>query len=64
LRDARDDRQCNSIVDMAEQNSARLLGHSAWNAATLLFGVGLDLLILPFVVFRLGVARRVCRRRR
>jgi O-antigen/teichoic acid export membrane protein len=41
---------------MAEQNSARLLGNSAWNAAAFLFGVGLNLLILPFVVFHLGVA--------
>jgi O-antigen/teichoic acid export membrane protein len=51
-----DEKQCNSIVDMAEQNSFRLLGNSAWNAAAFLFGVGLNLLILPFVVFRLGVA--------
>jgi O-antigen/teichoic acid export membrane protein len=49
-------KQCSSIVDMAEQNSFRLLGNSAWNAAAFLFGVGLNLLILPFVVHRLGVA--------
>ena len=33
-----------------------MLGNSAWNAAAFVFGVGLNLLILPFVVFRLGVA--------
>src|SRR5580693_3825903 len=49
--------QCNSIVDMAaEKSSFRLLGNSAWNAAAFLFGVGLNLLVLPFVVLRLGVA--------
>jgi O-antigen/teichoic acid export membrane protein len=42
---------------MAEANgSFRLLGNSAWNAAAFLVGVGLNLLILPFVVFRLGLA--------
>jgi O-antigen/teichoic acid export membrane protein len=42
---------------MAEPNSSfRLLGNSAWNAAAFLLGVGLNLLILPFVVFRLGLA--------
>ena len=42
---------------MAEPNSSfRLLGNSAWNAAAFLIGVGLNLLILPFVVFRLGLA--------
>src|SRR6202051_1580575 len=45
------------IADMAEPNSSfRLLGNSAWNAAAFLIGVGLNLLILPFVVFRLGLA--------
>jgi O-antigen/teichoic acid export membrane protein len=49
--------QCNLIVDMAaEKSSFRLLGNSAWNAAAFLFGVGLNLLVLPFVVLRLGVA--------
>ena len=39
---------------MAEPNSSfRLLGNSAWNAAAFLLGVGLNLLILPFVVSRL-----------
>jgi O-antigen/teichoic acid export membrane protein len=37
-------------------NSFRLLGNSAWNAAAFLIGVGLNLLILPFVVYRLGLA--------
>jgi O-antigen/teichoic acid export membrane protein len=42
---------------MAEQTSSvHLLGNSAWNAAAFLVGVGLNLLILPFVVFRLGLA--------
>src|ERR1700684_1229337 len=42
---------------MAEPNSSfRLLGNSAWNAAAFLIGVGLNLLILPFVLFRLGAA--------
>src|SRR4051794_40215340 len=42
---------------MAEPNSSfRLLGNSAWNAAAFLVGVGLNLLILPFVVFRLGIS--------
>src|SRR3984957_2017425 len=41
---------------MAEPNSSfRLLGNSAWTAAAFLLGVGLNLLILPFVVFRLGL---------
>jgi O-antigen/teichoic acid export membrane protein len=42
---------------MAEKTSSvRLLGNSAWNAAAFLIGVGLNLLILPFVVFRLGLS--------
>ena len=42
---------------MAEPNSSvRLVGNSAWNAAAFLIGVGLNLLILPFVVHRLGLA--------
>src|SRR3954453_8830410 len=42
---------------MAEPNGrVSLLGNSAWNAAAFLIGVALNLLILPFVVFRLGVA--------
>jgi hypothetical protein len=42
---------------MAETtNSSRLLGNSVWNAAAFVVGVGLNLLILPFVVFRLGLA--------
>src|SRR5665213_3517360 len=41
---------------MAEKTgSFHLLGNSAWNAAAFLVGVGLNLLILPFVVFRLGL---------
>src|ERR1700689_1093570 len=38
------------------EGSSRLLGNSAWNASGFLVGVGLNLLILPFVLFRLGVA--------
>src|SRR6516225_9811411 len=42
---------------MVEPNSSfRLLGNSAWNAAAFLLSVGLNLLILPFVVSRLGLA--------
>ena len=42
---------------MAEPNSSfRLLGNSAWNAAAFLLGVVLNVLILPFVVFHLGLA--------
>jgi O-antigen/teichoic acid export membrane protein len=42
---------------MTDPNSSvRLLGNSAWNAAAFLIGVGLNLLILPFVVVRLGLA--------
>jgi O-antigen/teichoic acid export membrane protein len=45
------------MVDMAEaSNSTRLLGNSAWNAAAFVVGAGLNLLVLPFVVYRLGVA--------
>jgi O-antigen/teichoic acid export membrane protein len=41
---------------MAEKTSSfHLLGNSAWNAAAFLISVGLNLLILPFVVFRLGL---------
>ena len=36
--------------------SHRLLGNSAWNAAAFLLGVGLNLLILPFVISQLGIA--------
>jgi O-antigen/teichoic acid export membrane protein len=38
------------------EGSSRLLGNSAWNASGFLVGVGLNLLILPFVLFRLGAA--------
>src|SRR4051812_34202347 len=41
---------------MVERKSDSLLGNSAWNVAAFLISVGLNLLILPFVVFRLGVA--------
>jgi O-antigen/teichoic acid export membrane protein len=40
---------------MAE-TSSRLLGNSAWNAVAFLIGAVLNLLVLPFVVYRLGVA--------
>jgi O-antigen/teichoic acid export membrane protein len=38
------------------KTGSRLLANSTWNAAAFLVGVGLNLLILPFVVQRLGVA--------
>jgi O-antigen/teichoic acid export membrane protein len=37
------------------KTGSRLLANSTWNAAAFLVGVGLNLLILPFVVRRLGV---------
>ena len=40
----------------AGKSSSHLLGNSAWNASAFLVGVGLNLLILPFVLFRLGAA--------
>jgi O-antigen/teichoic acid export membrane protein len=41
---------------MAERtNSFHLLGNSVWNSTAFVVGVGLNLLILPFVVFRLGL---------
>lgn len=40
----------------AARKSHRLLGNSAWNVAAFLIGAGLNLLILPFVAFRLGLA--------
>src|SRR5438270_8305246 len=33
-----------------------LLGNSAWNASAFLVSVGLNLFILPFVLFRLGAS--------
>jgi O-antigen/teichoic acid export membrane protein len=38
------------------KRGSRLLANSTWNAAAFLVGVGLNLLILPFVIRRLGVA--------
>jgi O-antigen/teichoic acid export membrane protein len=41
---------------MAEKiGSFHLLGNSAWNASAFFVSVGLNLLILPFVAFRLGL---------
>src|SRR6266478_661472 len=40
----------------AAKSNSRLLGNSAWNASGFLVSVGLNLLILPFVLFRLGAA--------
>ena len=40
----------------AVKSNSHLLGNSAWNASAFVVGVGLNLLILPFVFFRLGVA--------
>jgi O-antigen/teichoic acid export membrane protein len=36
------------------KNNSHLLGNSAWNASAFLVGVGLNLFVLPFVLFRLG----------
>src|SRR5260370_21440914 len=38
----------------AEKSSSHLLGNSAWNASAFLVSAGLNLIILPFVLFRLG----------
>src|SRR5438093_10925827 len=38
----------------AVKSNSHLLGNSAWNASAFLVNVGLNLLILPFVLFRLG----------
>jgi O-antigen/teichoic acid export membrane protein len=38
----------------AIKSSSQLLGNSAWNASGFIVGVGLNLLVLPFVLFRLG----------
>ena len=40
----------------AIRSNSHLLGNSAWNAGAFFVGVGLNLLILPFVLFRLGAA--------
>jgi O-antigen/teichoic acid export membrane protein len=40
----------------APKNNSRLLGNSAWNASAFLVNVGLNFLVLPFVLFRLGVS--------
>jgi O-antigen/teichoic acid export membrane protein len=42
-------------MDTVKGNS-RLLGNSAWNAGAFLVSVGLNLFILPFVLFRLGAS--------
>jgi O-antigen/teichoic acid export membrane protein len=38
----------------ARKSSSHLLGNSAWNASAFVVSVGLNLVILPFVLFRLG----------
>ena len=38
------------------KSSTDLLGNSAWNAIAFVVAVALNLVVLPFVVFRLGVA--------
>jgi O-antigen/teichoic acid export membrane protein len=40
----------------AGKTGSHLLGNSAWNASAFLVSVGLNLLVLPFVLFRLGAA--------
>ncbi len=45
------------ITNMAERTSSfHLLTNSVWNSAAFIIGVGLNLLILPFVVSRLGLS--------
>src|SRR5258706_10125788 len=49
--------RCSLIAEMAARKSnSHLLGNSAWNASAFLVSVGLNLVILPFVLFRLGGA--------
>jgi O-antigen/teichoic acid export membrane protein len=38
------------------KSGSQLLANSTWNAAAFLVGVGLNLIVLPFVVVRVGVA--------
>ncbi|SHH71845.1 lipopolysaccharide biosynthesis protein [Bradyrhizobium erythrophlei] len=40
----------------AGKTGSHLLGNSAWNASAFLISVGLNLLVLPFVLFRLGAS--------
>src|SRR5580658_848998 len=40
----------------ASNSSVHLLRNSAWNASAFLVSVGLNLFILPFVLFRLGAS--------
>jgi len=45
------------MANMASRKSSTdLLGNSAWNAIAFVVAVALNLVVLPFVVFRLGVA--------
>jgi hypothetical protein len=45
------------MADTASRKSSTdVLGNSAWNAVAFAVAVALNLLVLPFVVFRLGVA--------
>jgi O-antigen/teichoic acid export membrane protein len=47
--------QCNLVAEMTVVNgNSHLLRNSAWNASAFLLNVGLNLLILPFVLFQLG----------
>jgi O-antigen/teichoic acid export membrane protein len=41
----------------AVKSNSHLLGNSAWNASAFLVTVGLNLVVLPFVLFRLGASR-------
>ena len=44
---------------MAVGSSSLLLGNSAWNASAFLVSAGLTLVILPFVLLRLGAIARL-----
>jgi O-antigen/teichoic acid export membrane protein len=51
------EKQCRPIIKMAAGKVGfRLLGNSAWNAIAFLVSAALNLLVIPFVVIRLGVA--------
>ncbi len=56
--DGRSEQECDGLMaDMASRkNFPDLLGNSAWNAIAFVAAVALNLVVLPFVVFRLGVA--------
>ena len=50
-------KRCDLVADMtATEGNLHLLRNSAWNASAFLLNVGLNLLILPFILHQLGAA--------